>query len=261
MSRPWETGDEYARWDGYLLEDKRTLRNLVGARTPEQLRRAEDHLVEARALTLREHGLPDSYGLDGLRAIHRHLFQDVYEWAGEVRTVSIRKGRDGWFAPLDRIAPTMQAVGEQIARTENLRGIDPERIPGTLAQVYNLANQAHPFREGNGRTQREYITALARESGHHVDWTRVTVGRGDLESENDRASRLAASGDPSALRDMFHRIVTRAARDSFDVAAFEAVRIAQAGRIVRRGGHLAPRDAAPQRTIHGRAPETGVGRD
>ncbi len=261
MSRPWETGDEYARWDGYLLEDKRTLRNLVGARTPEQLRNAEDHLVEARALTLREHGLPDSYGLDGLRAIHRHLFQDVYEWAGEVRTVSIRKGRDGWFAPLDRIAPTMQAVGEQIARTENLRGIDPERIPGTLAQVYNLTNQAHPFREGNGRTQREYITALARESGHHIDWTRVTVGRGDLESENDRASRLAASGDPSALRDMFHRIVTRAARDSFDVAAFEAVRIAQAGRIVRRGGHSAPREAAPQRSIQGRAPETGVGRD
>ncbi|GED11312.1 Fic/DOC family protein [Cellulosimicrobium cellulans] len=260
MSRPWEIGDEYARWDGYLLEDGRTLRNLVGARTPEELRRAEEHLVEARALTLREHGLPATYDMAGLRSIHHHLFQDVYEWAGDVRTVSIRKGRDGWFAPLDRIVPTMQAVGEQIAQTDNLRSVDSDRIPSTLAQIYNLANQAHPFREGNGRTQREYVTALARESGHHVDWTRVTVGRGDRESENDRASRLAATGDPSALRDMFHRIVTRADRDSFDVAAFEAVRIAQTGRRARRGGHSVAHTPTPQRRTGGHSRDAGTER-
>ena len=88
--RPWESGDEHARWDGYLLADGRTLRNRVGATTPQMLRDREDRRVEARALTLREHGLPATYDLAGLRAIHRHLFHDVYDWAGDVRTVSIR---------------------------------------------------------------------------------------------------------------------------------------------------------------------------
>ncbi|WP_019287893.1 MULTISPECIES: hypothetical protein [Arsenicicoccus] len=58
------------------MDDGVTLRNLVGARSPEQLRTREDELVEARALTLREQGL-DSYDLAGARQVHRHLFQDV----------------------------------------------------------------------------------------------------------------------------------------------------------------------------------------
>ncbi len=233
MSRPWETGDEHARWDGYLLEDGRTLRNLVGARTPDALRHAEDHLVEARAFTLREHSLPATYDLAGLRAIHRHLFQDVYDWAGDVRTVSIRKSRDGWFAPLDRIEDAMGVVATYLRDTDNLRTLDAGDVPGALASVYDVINQTHPFREGNGRMQREFVTALARESGHRLDWTQVTLSRPGYESENDQASRLARTGDRGPLRAMFARITTRTDRDSFDVAAFEAVRIAQAGRANR----------------------------
>ncbi len=160
--RPWESGDEHARWDGYLLADGRTLRNRVRATTPEMLREREDRRVEARALTLREHGLPATYDLAGLRAIHRHLFQDVYDWAGDVRTVSIRKSRDGWFAPLDRIDDAMDAVATYLRDTDNLRTLDPSAVPGALASVYDVVNQTHPFREGNGRVQREFITALAR---------------------------------------------------------------------------------------------------
>lgn len=106
-------------------------------------------------------------------------------------------------------------------------------MPGALATVYDIVNQAHPFREGNGRVQREFLSALASESGHHIDWTKVTLSVGDRENENDRVSRLALAGDNGPMRDMFARIVTRADRDSFDVAAFEAVRIAQAGRVTR----------------------------
>src|SRR5690606_22437288 len=129
MSRPWETGDEYVRWGGYLLEDGRTLRNLVGARSPEELRRVEDHLVEARALTLREHGLPATYDLAGLRSIHRHMFQDVYEWAGDVRTVSIRKGHDGWFAPMERIQEAIGTVARYVEETDMLRVAQPRDVP------------------------------------------------------------------------------------------------------------------------------------
>lgn len=226
--RPWESGDEHARWDGYLLADGRTLRNRVGATTPEMLREREDRRVEARALTLRERGLPAAYDLAGLRAIHRHLFQDVYDWAGEVRTVSIRRSRDGWFAPLDRIEDAMDAVATYLRDTDNLRTFDPSDVPGALASVYDVVNQTHPFREGNGRVQREFITALARESGHRLDWTRATLGRPGYESENDQASRLARTGDRGPLRAMFARITTTPG--AIDEHVNDALRLVAASR-------------------------------
>ncbi len=127
----------------------------------------------------------------------------MYDWAGDVRTVSIRKSRDGWFAPLDRIEDAMDAVATYLRDTDNLRTLDPSDVPGALASVYDVVNQTHPFREGNGRVQREFVTALARESGHRLDWTRVTLGRPGYESENDQASRLARTGDRGPLRAMF----------------------------------------------------------
>lgn len=258
-ARPWESGDEHARWDGYLLADGRTLRNRVGATTPEMLREREDRRVEARALTLREHGLPATYDLAGLRAIHRHLFQDVYDWAGDVRTVSIRKSRDGWFAPLDRIEDAMDAVATYLSDTDNLRTLDPSAVPGALASVYDVVNQTHPFREGNGRVQREFVTALARESGHRLDWTRVTLGRPGYESENDQASRLARTGDRGPLRAMFACITTTAG--AIDDHVNDALRLVAASRPPSTAPPPAnaPAVARVNRTAPG-APGKGYGR-
>lgn len=239
-SRPWETGDERARWAGYVLEDGRTLRNLVGARTPEELRRAEDHLVEARALTLRENGLPATYDMAGLRSIHRHMFQDVYEWAGDVRTVSIRKSGDGWFAPLDRIEDAIGTVARYVDESDMLRAAEPRDVPAALASVYDVVNQAHVFREGNGRVQREFVTALARESGRHLDWTQVTVSRAGYESENDEASRLALTGDRAPLRAMFERITTRVGE--LDSHVSDALRVVAGASTAPRIERVSPVD-------------------
>ena len=104
--RPWEVGDHHQRWNGYLdfahvdpFMGTPILRNLVGATTGDELRHREDTFVGVRALTLRANGIPGSFDLAGLQAIHRHLFQDVYEWAGELRTVGMQKGEvppDPW---------------------------------------------------------------------------------------------------------------------------------------------------------------------
>jgi len=111
MPQPWEVEDEDERWCGYLdpstclpdQEDSWILRNKVGARTWDQLHEREDDAVAIRALTLRANGIPTTYvipttyDLDGWRTIHGHLFQDVYEPAGEVRTVDTRWGTSvGW---------------------------------------------------------------------------------------------------------------------------------------------------------------------
>jgi cell filamentation protein len=90
VSHPWDTVDLERNWQGYFIPGTSTLRNRVGALTHDALRDAENDLVEARVIELRE--APDllgdrTYDLAYLRAIHGQLFQDVYVWAGDVRRV------------------------------------------------------------------------------------------------------------------------------------------------------------------------------
>ena len=205
---PWQVGAESQRWDGYLdyrypdtTAGQPVLRNLVGATTYAELRRREDTFVGYRGATLRTNGLPGSYDLAGLQSIHRHLFQDVYAWAGEVRTVTISKGQS-FVAPKD-IESSFAQIAEVIRDTDRLRTVPPDRYADSLARVYHVVNTIHPFREGNGRTQREFITALAREAGYAVDWQSVPGWA------NNRASELARSGDIAPMVGMFESIVAR----------------------------------------------------
>ena len=209
---PWEVGDEQQRWDGYL--DQSTwdpviggpiLRNQVGATSWDELRTREDAAVGMRAMTLRAHGIPAAFDLDGLRSIHRHLFQDVYAWAGEVRTVNLAKGWPA-FAPPEQVAPIMHEVAEALRESDNLRILPGTAdVAGGLARVYDVINTAHPFREGNGRTQREFLTALAAESGHRIDWAQVAGGVNDMVSESAR------QGDLGPMVGVFELIVERTA--------------------------------------------------
>lgn len=210
MPHPWEVGDEHQRFKGHMhpVYDLTLCNKLDSPQnpitTPGQLRAQEADFVERRLLTLGEHHLPGSYDLDGLRAVHWHLFQDVYEWAGDLRTVNMARGRQSVaFLPVEAIAPAVRATAAFVADTDLLRGGSEREFPARLAQVYHEVNQAHPFREGNGRTQRAFVGALAGESGHRVDWTRPA------ELANDQASRLAREGDLGPLVDMFTEVVSR----------------------------------------------------
>jgi len=203
---PWAVGSESQRWDGYLdlnhydpLVGQGVLRNLVGATTYDELRHREDTFVGYRGATLRAHGIPASYDLAGMQSIHRHLFQDVYGWAGELRTVPIAKGQ-AFVAP-HQIEAGFAQVAELIRDTDRLRTIPLAMYPESLARVYHVVNTIHPFREGNDRTQREFVTSLAREAGYSIDWKSVP-GR-----VNDYASERARTGDLAPMEAMFKQIV------------------------------------------------------
>lgn len=118
MPHPWDTGDLERNWQGYFVPGTSILRNRVGARTLDALRDAENDLVEARVIELRE--APDllgdrSYDLAYLRAIHRQLFQDVYDWAGDVRTVGIEKGDESFCPPGSTLRADGIEVGDETA--------------------------------------------------------------------------------------------------------------------------------------------------
>lgn len=164
MAHPWETGDVERNWQGYFLPGTTVLRNRVGARTAEALESAENDLVEARIIELRDDPSQvgdRSYDLAHLRAIHRHLFQDVYDWAGEIRTVGVAKGNESFCPPLN-IAQPMHHVAAEVYRLKRLKLVAPTELAKTIAYLYDYVNYAHPFREGNGRSTREFFDSTAQ---------------------------------------------------------------------------------------------------
>ena len=175
MSHPWDAGDLEQNWQGYFIPGTSILRNRVGAQTAEELRNAENDLVEARVIELRE--APEllgdrSYDLTYLRAIHRHLFQDVYDWAGDVRTVRLEKG-DESFCPPGSINQPMDHVAAQIHHLNQLNAVQEADLARTVAYLYDNANFAHPFRDGNGRSTREFFNLLLSERGAGLDWEKT----------------------------------------------------------------------------------------
>ncbi|RMB75298.1 cell filamentation protein Fic [Rhodococcus sp. SBT000017] len=175
----------------------------MGATTREALAAAENDLVEVRVAELRNNPIAvmRTYDLDHLKALHKYLFQDVYLWAGELRTVGIEKENESFMTPGD-IGRPVAYIAEQIAETKQLRSISNADLPGRLAEMYDFVNFAHPFREGNGRTQREFFDQLLSESGRGTAWDAIEL------TELHRACHLArAEQNIQPLRTMFAKIV------------------------------------------------------
>jgi cell filamentation protein len=97
-----------------------------------------------------------------LFAIHKHLFQDVYKWAGEKRTVEISKGGKQFF-PLDHFDTALVYIDNLILEFRQVDKKDKQKLANKLAGILDTINELHPFREGNGRTQREFLRILAFE--------------------------------------------------------------------------------------------------
>ena len=117
--------------------------------------------------------IPRTYGADHLRAIHGYLFQGVYEWAGQFRTVNISKGWSG-FADHSKGEIEEYLANVQYAVTElRWEDLDRERFGAAAALVFADLNHAHPFREGNGRASRVFMQHVAEQSSFDLDFTRV----------------------------------------------------------------------------------------
>ena len=141
------------------------LRNRLGITDRDTLDRVERRLVVQRT----RQGIPTGdFDLTHLKAIHRHLFQDLYAWAGEVRTVEIAKGGSG-FMPCRFIENGMYDVHRRILENGHFLGLSPADFAVAAATVLGDVNHVHPFREGNGRTQLHYLKQFATRAGHQLN--------------------------------------------------------------------------------------------
>lgn len=202
--QPWQHGTAQERWDGYLDPDTGVLHNLIGARSWEQLLEREAAIVEARTLELHHRPVAETFDLDHLCTLHRRLFGDVYPWAGEIRTVEMTHPLGQSFARPDQIAESLEHISISTEQAGGTARASAEQFSVITAGWYDAMNTTHPFREGNGRTQRVFFSQLAHRSGFDLDWEKVTG------AVNDQASQAAHTGYPDQLRQMFATITSQA---------------------------------------------------
>ncbi|MGN0552459.1 MAG: protein adenylyltransferase Fic [Oscillospiraceae bacterium] len=141
------------------------LENKLGITESAQLAREEERISKKKAAELFENGILDTLkagSFAALKAIHKYLFEDIYDFAGEVRTVNIAKGNF-------RFAPVMYLD----AALENVEKM-PQSTFDEIVEKYVEMNVAHPFREGNGRSGRIWLDLMFKsELGMVVDWSKV----------------------------------------------------------------------------------------
>ncbi len=170
--------------DTYVDLKSGVLKNRFGITDQKTLDRVEREWVVQRITE----GCPTGdFDLDHLRAIHRHLFQDIFDWAGEIRTVELAKNGDQ-FQLMAFIGMGMKDVHVRVLQQSYLKGLNIKTFAQHAAQIVGDVNYVHPFREGNGRTQLQYLKQLAERAGHPLD---ITM----FKDEWITASRASHQGD------------------------------------------------------------------
>ena len=141
------------------------LENKLGITSAPELSEAEEKISKKKAIELFENGMLDKLEAGkfaSLKAIHKYLFEDIYDFAGEMRTVNISKGNFR-FAPLMYLEAALENIDKM-----------PQSTFDEIVEKYVEMNIAHPFREGNGRSTRIWLDCiLKKEIGKVVDWSKV----------------------------------------------------------------------------------------
>lgn len=141
------------------------LKNKLNIKNSQELESAERMLVVARAAQ----GVPEGqFDLAHLMAIHFHLFQDVYSWAGQIRTIEISKGGNQ-FQFQKYIETGMADIHARLSKSDFLCDLSKSNFALFAGEIIGDLNYVHPFREGNGRTQLQYLKQLATQAGHEID--------------------------------------------------------------------------------------------
>ena len=177
--------------DPYCYPGTTVLRNRVGLRDQVQLDAFELDMTTQRA----SEPLPAGHlGVRHYMAVHRHLFGDVYSWAGKARKVRISK-EGSTFAYPEHIDREMTRLFIWLRERRHLRGLSAAEFAHNAAHFLAELNAIHPFREGNGRTSLAFLALLATRAGHPLHLERLepdTMLQASIESFYGKNERLHA---------------------------------------------------------------------
>lgn len=200
-------------WENYFIPGTKVLKNRLGLDDAEELRIVEEKLVFLRIAELEAAPLKGAFDYAHFKAIHRHLFQDVYEWAGEERTAPVGqfmiKAGHAYYPAGPEMTKAAEKLFAGLAQDSFLRGLGFDEFVAKLAELWGELNVVHSFREGNTRTQTVFFDALVKAAGYRLDVERLA------NDADVRAEFIAArfhsqdTGDNAQLEEVLRGIVTQ----------------------------------------------------
>ena len=165
---------KYDSDDPYVYPGTEVLVNKLDLRDFDELWDAERAITGVAAAELEEHPIQGGFDLAHLQAIHRALFGDIYEWAGEIRRKGFISKGNSLFCGAEFIVPYSDDLFAKLHAENLLRWLGRDEFVGRIAFYIAEVNALHPFREGNGRTQRIFANQLARQAGWELNLKTVS---------------------------------------------------------------------------------------
>lgn len=185
----------YEKTANYCYKDSDVLINKLNITNEKDLFNAERELVSLRTYELNEKPLRGNFDFEYLKDIHKYLFQDVYRWAGNIRNCNIAK--QDLFCLTEHIESFGHDIFDKLKKEKYFINYDYDVKLDKLVELFADINALHPFREGNGRSQRIFIEALSKINGIHLDLTNVT------KMDMIIASHESINGNYEKLKNMF----------------------------------------------------------
>ena len=161
-----------ARNSIYCYPDSNVLINKLNIKDNKKLEKAEKMIVLAKLYDLRQNKLVGNFDKDHFINIHKYLFEDLYPFAGKFRTENIAKDSFS-FAEWEFIDSELDRLLLKLKEENFLNDLNKEDMAKKLAYYMSELNVLHPFREGNGRTIREFIRELAYKNGYILDYSKT----------------------------------------------------------------------------------------
>ena len=156
----------------YCYENSEVLINKLDIKDAKKLSIYEAKITAAKSLSLRQKGITGNFDKNHFLEIHKYLFEDIYPFAGKLREENIAKGAFR-FAMWEYIEPELDKLLNSLKQENYLLGLSKEKLAKRLAYYLSELNVLHPFREGNGRTEREFIRQLALKNGYVLNLKKV----------------------------------------------------------------------------------------
>lgn len=186
--------------DPYVYSTAEVLINLLGITSSEELENAEADLTAAIIASISDEPASGNFDLDHLKNIHWELFHAIYSWAGEIRVVEIGK-EETRFANAAIIEQAAQELFSKLHTQRLLKDLPRDEYAANLAHYYSEVNVLHPFREGNGRTERVFFSQLTAVASYRLAWERMSA------KENIDACIAAYNGDEKPLAAMLGKLL------------------------------------------------------
>lgn len=157
--------------DSNCYPNTTVLINKLGLQTQEGLDEAEKIAVTLRWIELEKMDPSEPFTFSFYCKLHEYLFSDIYDWAGSLRRIDIAK-KGTSFYPAEQLLELGTALFDRLQKHNEFCGLPKEEYAKEIAEFYHDLNMLHPFREGNGRTQRLFFTLLLRRAGHQIDFSK-----------------------------------------------------------------------------------------